>query len=66
MTNTSQPDERAADYSYDLAHEEVVGPQAEQDRTAHSAPVSVTTQTPDDAEGDYSYDMAHDIPAQDT
>lgn len=65
MTSTSQPVEHAGDYSYDMAHEEVRPTHGDGDPTAHSAPVSVTTQTPGDAIGDYSYDMAHDIPPQD-
>ena len=65
MTNTPQPEERAGDYSYDLAHEDLEATRDEADRKAQSRPVSVTTQTPDDLGGDYSYDLAHDIPAQD-
>ena len=63
MTSTPQPEERSGDYSYDLAHEDVQGPQHERGRRAHSA-VSTATQTPEYADGDYSYDLAHDIPPQ--
>jgi hypothetical protein len=62
MTDTSQPEERAGDYSYDLVHEEVRQTPRQGDRPARPAPAPVT-HTPDDATGDYSYDMAHDIPA---
>ena len=64
MTNTSKPEERGGDYSYDLVHEEVEQPQPEADREPHAAPIAVATQIPDDAGGDYSYDLAHDIPPQ--
>ena len=66
MTNTSQPEERVGDYSYDLAHEDLQQPAAAVDRAARSAPISVATQIPDDPGGDYSYDLAHDIPAQES
>lgn len=62
MANSSQPEERGGDYSYDLVHEEVRGAQSKAGRTARPVPV---TQTPEETNGDYSYDMAHDIPAQD-
>jgi hypothetical protein len=63
MTNSSQPEERAGDYSYDLVHEEGQRTRDDAAWRTRSAPVSVTTQTPEDADGDYSYDLAHDIPA---
>lgn len=61
-------DERAEDYSYDLAHEAVVeGHDPEQvipELAPHTEEEHVTyvaTRTTDTG-GDYGYDMAHDLP----
>ncbi len=65
MTNSSQPEEAAGDYSYDLVHEDVQPTHGGPGRTAPSASASMPTPRRAESDGDYSYDMAHDLSTED-
>ena len=58
MTGRDETDS-GGDYEYDLAHEEVSGPEA---REPEQPAVPEPRMPEDEAGGDYSYDLAHDIP----
>lgn len=61
MSDTT-PTEPTGDHEYDLVHDDVPPPRAEEAPPVRGRPSQRPPDTGDYAEHDYSYDLAHEVP----